>query len=112
MLWGLYGRAEPGDDVEGALCRQKVTRGDQGQRNWNGLRPADASHHRPDPLQGHAPKVARRTHAPRFALSERQTGVTKVKWLVRLSLSNRPPRRRPSISIWDGTIPSRPPSAT
>lgn len=35
-------------------------------------------------LEGHAPKVARKTHAPRSALSEIQTGVTKVTWLVRL----------------------------
>src|SRR5215469_5360985 len=35
-------------------------------------------------LEGHAPKVARKTHAPRSALSEIPTGVTKVTWLVRL----------------------------
>src|SRR2546430_5627628 len=45
-------------------------------------------------LEGEAPKVARKTHAPQSALSEIQTGVTKVTWLVRLSLSNRPRRRR------------------
>src|SRR6266566_5065195 len=59
-------------------------------------------------LEGEAPKVARKTHAPQSALSEIQTGVTKVTWLVRLSLSNRPRRRSHFGASGDGALEAQP----